>query len=191
MARAHAARIIGAGNVMRVTVASWTARRGALTNVILAALVAGFLYAGRATAVRYYEIFREPAAGQPSASIDIHLEPAGLAGADDLRRAVAEAGWGPGEDILVLAASSAITRQDLYQLYYSTGYLLYPSRAWLAAWCDPEASATQCETLDAERPQSAVARYRVRRVLLVGGGNPFPGSDSRRLSDRIILVTLP
>lgn len=162
-----------------------------MRNVILAALLAGFVYAGRATAIRCYEILKDPVAPEPAASIDLYLELADVDGAQALRRRVIEAGWMPNDDVLVLAAASAISRQDLYQLYYSTGYVLYPSRVWLAAWCDAHATAAQCETLAAEAPRSAARRHRARRVLLVGDENPFPGSGSTPLSKRVALVTLP
>ena len=156
----------------------------------MAMLVAGFVYAGRATFVRYAEIFQDPVDARPSASIDIHLKPTGIAGADHFRHAIGEAGWTSEEDVLVLAAASAITRQDLYQFYYSAGYLMHPARVWLAAWCDAAASAEQCLTLAAEDPHTALARHRARRVLLIGPENPFPGSDVRALSHKVAVVTL-
>ena len=161
-----------------------------MTKVVTAMLLAGFVYAGRATAVRYAEIFRDPVHPDPSASIDIHLKPTGIVGADHFRQAIDEAGWTSGEDVLVLAAASAITRQDLYQFYYSVGYLLHPARVWLAAWCDAAATADQCITLAAEDPHAALARHRARRVLLIGPDNPFPGSDVRSTSHKVALVTI-
>lgn len=161
-----------------------------MTKLVMAMLLAGFVYAGRATAVRYAEIFQNPVDARPSASIDVHLEPTGISGADQFRQEIAEAGWTTEEDVLVLAAASAITRQDLYQFYYAAGYLLHPARVWLAAWCDAAATAEQCATLAAEDPHAVLARHRVRRVLLIGPENPIPGSDVRPSSHTVALVTL-
>lgn len=162
----------------------------AVTKLIAALLLAGFVYAGRATAVRYVEIFQNPVDARPSASIDVHLEPTGIDGADQFRHEIAEAGWTTGEDVLVLAAASAITRQDLYQFYYAAGYLMHPARVWLAAWCDAAATAEQCTTLAAEDPDVVLARHGVRRVVLIGPDNPIPGSDVRSLSHKVALVTV-
>jgi hypothetical protein len=164
---------------------------GSVARVALLLLAIGFAYAGAATARRYVEIYRSPKPRNPSASIDAHLAPARIASASALRRAVAEAGWLPGEDVVVLARASAVTRGELYQVFYATGYLLYPSRVRVAAWCDARATPAQCETLEARSAESAAARHRARRFLVIGGGNPFPSASLAPLSDTATLVSLP
>jgi hypothetical protein len=149
------------------------------------------VYAGAATALRYVEIYRSPAPRSGNASIDAYLAPARIASADALRHAVAEAGWLPGEDVVVLARASAITRGELNQVSYTTGYLLYPTRVWIGAWCDARATRAQCDILEAKSPESAAARYRARRMLVIGGENPFPRARSAPLSDSAALVCLP
>jgi len=161
-----------------------------MTKLVTAALVAGFLYAGRATTQRYYEIFTAPAAARPSATIDLYLEPVNVT-ADELTAHVTSAGWTTNDDVLVLAAASAISPQDLSPVYYSVGYLLYPTHVRFAAWCDAKASTMQCNSHAAETPQAALARYHVRRVIVVGDENPFRHSHSNRLSDKVTLVSLP
>jgi hypothetical protein len=165
--------------------------RSATHLALIALLAIGFLYAGAATARRYIEIYRSPAPRSVNASIDAHLEPARIASANTLRQAVAEAGWLPGEDVVVLARASAVTRGELYQVFYTTGYLLYPTRVWVGAWCDARATQAQCDILEAKTPESAAARYRARRLLVIGGENPFPSARSTPLSDMAALVSLP
>ena len=160
-----------------------------MTKLVTAALVAGFLYAGRATAVKYYEIFTAPVAARPSATLDLYLAPVDLT-ADELRGHVSREGWTTREDVLVLAAASTISPQDLASVYYSVGYLLYPSRVWFAAWCDAKASAMQCKLHTKETPQAALARHHVRRVIVVGAENPFHDSHATRVSDKVTLVSL-
>jgi hypothetical protein len=159
------------------------------TLIVLLAI--GFAYAGAATLRRYVDIYRSPAPRNASASIDAHLAPSRIASAGALRHAVAEVGWLPGEDVVVLARASAVTRGELYQVFYATGYLLYPSHVWVGAWCDARATQAQCETLEAQSPESAAARFRARRMLVIGGENPFPSARSAPLSDRAALVNLP
>ena len=165
--------------------------RSATRLALIALLAIGFVYAGAATARRYVEIYRSPAPRSVNASIDAHLAPARIASADALRHAVAEAGWLPGEDVVVLARASAVTRGELYQVFYTTGYLLYPTRVWVGAWCDARATQAQCDILEANSPESAAARYRARRMLVIGGENPFPSARSAPLSDMAALVSLP
>lgn len=161
-----------------------------MTKIVVAMLLAGFVYAARATAVRYLKIVQNPVEATPSGSIDLHLQPTGIASADQFRKTIREEGWSSQRDVLVLAAASGITRQDLYQFYYAAGYLLHPARVWLATWCDAAATAEQCRTLAAESLEVVLARQRVRDVLVIGPDNPFPGSKFRPLSHKVMLVTL-
>jgi hypothetical protein len=165
--------------------------RSADRVALIALLAIGFLYAGAATVRRYIEIYQSPVPRSVNASIDAHLAPARIAGADALRHAVAEAGWLPGEDVLVLARASTVTRGDLYQVFYTTGYLLYPTPVWIGAWCDARATRAQCDILEAGSAELVAARHRARRMLVIGGGNPFPSARSSRLSDIAALVSLP
>ena len=165
--------------------------RRAARLALMALVAGGFVYAGAATARRYCDIYRTPVERSTSASIDAHLAPAHIARADVLRHAVVEAGWPPGEDVVVLARASAFTRGELFQVFYAAGYLLYPSRVSVAAWCDARASQARCQTLDAQSLDAAVARQGARRILFIGGENPFPSARSARLSDMAALVSLP
>ena len=160
-----------------------------LTLVLL--LIVGFAYAGAATARRYVEIYRSSTARSASSSIDAQFAPARIASADTLRRAVTSAGWRPGEEVMVLARASAVTPGELNQIVYATGYLLYPSRVRVGAWCDAGAAPAQCQTLEAHNPESTVARYGARRLLVIGGHNPFPSAQWAPLSDMAALVSLP
>ncbi|HUP40785.1 MAG TPA: hypothetical protein VM115_11740 [Vicinamibacterales bacterium] len=164
--------------------------RSATRLTLIVLLAGGFVYAGAATARRYRDIYRTPVPRSTSASIDAHLAPAHIAGADALRRAVIRAGWPPGEDVVVLARASTFTRAELYQVFHATGYLLYPRRVSVAAWCDERATPAQCQALDAQGVKSAIARHGARRVLLIGGENRFPFAYSARLSDMAALVSL-
>jgi hypothetical protein len=160
-----------------------------LALVVLLAI--GFAYAGAATARRYVEIYRSSTGRSASSSIDAQLAPARIAGADALRRAVADAGWRPGEEVLVLARASAVTPAELNQIFFATGYLLYPSRVRVGAWCDAGAALTHCKTLEAHDPESTVARYGAQRVVVIGGENPFPSARWAPLSNMAALASLP
>lgn len=165
--------------------------RSPLRRMLVVLLAVGFAYAGAATARRYVEIYRSSTARGASSSIDTHLAPARIAGAAALRNAVAEAGWLPGEEVVVLARASAVTRGELYQVFYAAGYLLYPSRVRVGAWCDIAATKAQCATLETQTPQATVARYGARRVLVLGGENPFPSAHWAPLSSMAALVSVP
>jgi hypothetical protein len=154
-------------------------------------LAIGFVYAGAATVRRYVDIYRSPTARSASSSIDAQFAPARIAGADALRRAVADAGWRPGEEVVVLARASAVTPGELNQILFATGYLLYPSRVQVGAWCDAGAALAHCKTLEAQDPESTVARYGAQRFLVIGGQNPFPSARWAPLSDMAALVSLP
>jgi hypothetical protein len=162
-----------------------------IRRALVVLLALGFAYAGGATARRYADIYKSSAARGASSSIDTHLAPARIAGANALRSAVARAGWLPGDEVVVLARASAVTRGDLHQVFYAAGYLLYPSRVRVGAWCDVAATRAQCATLETEPPTAVVARYGARRVLVIGGENPFPSVHWTPLSDVAALVSLP
>jgi hypothetical protein len=164
--------------------------RSATRTALSVLLAVGFVYAGAATARRYRGISQSPAQRHASASIDAQLAPARIASAAALREAAVHAGWRPGEDVVVLARASAMDGGQLTQVFYATGYVLYPSQVWLAAWCDERATPAQCETVKAQSPESAAAPYRARRFLVIGGENPFSASHSARLSDVAALVSL-
>src|SRR4026209_246622 len=110
-----------------------------MTKLVTIVLVVGFLYAGRATAVRFDEIFTAPVAARPSATVDRYLDPVDTT-ADELRAQVEGAEVTQNDDLLVLAAASAISPQDLTPVYYSVAYLLYPSHVRLATWGDAGAA---------------------------------------------------
>jgi hypothetical protein len=158
-----------------------------MTKLVAAALAAGFVYAGSATAVRYYKIFNAPVAARPAATLDRYLAPLKMT-ADELRGHVRREGWTTNEDVLVLAAASRLSPQDLAPAYYSVGYVLYPTHVWFAAWCDAKASPMQCKSH--ATPQAALAQHHVRRVIVLGGENPFHDSLATRVSDKATLVSL-
>jgi hypothetical protein len=145
-------------------------------RLVMVMMLAGFVYAARATAVRYVEIFRSPFAPHPAASIDEFLEPAHTTAAA-LRRGAACAGWRPEDAIVVVAADPAISREDLYQVYYSAGYLLYPSTV--------RVSENPRNPGNPRNPMNPVG------VLVFGGPNPFSGGEVEQLSETTALVTLP
>src|SRR5688572_31603098 len=96
-------------------------RRSPIRIALVVLLAIGFAYAGEATARRYIDIYTSSTPRGPSSSIDAQLAPARIAGSDALRRAVADAGWRRDEEVVVLARASAVTRGDLYQVFYATG----------------------------------------------------------------------
>jgi hypothetical protein len=161
-----------------------------MTKLVMAALLVGFLYAGRATGERYHDVFTASAAARPLDTIDRYLAPVHMK-ADELTAHVTSEGWITNDHVLVLAAASAISPPDLSPVYYSVAYLLYPSHVRFAAWCDAKASAMQCNSHAAGTPEAALARYHARRVLVIGDENPFPDSQFKRVSDKVTLVSLP
>ena len=109
----------------------------------------------------------------------------------ELQQAVQIARWSSDSDVVFLAEASALSRQDLYQVYYSTSYALYPRRVWLAAWCDAEASASQCETTNARATaESAIARHGARHVVIIGRRHSFPHARRHPVSGLVSLLEL-
>lgn len=96
-----------------------------LAACVLVMAIAGFAYAGVGSVVKYREIFASPVGASPSASIDEQLAPAGMS-ASDLRGAARQGRFAGGR-VVVRAADPETTREELYQVYYSAGYLLYPT----------------------------------------------------------------
>ena len=133
--------------------------------VIAAVLTAAFLYAARATALRYVDLMTSEYVAHDSSSIDTFLGPAQITSAQ-LRGAAKSAGWREGDEV-VIAADHAISREDVYQVYYSAGYVLYPIKVRLA--------------------DSAKSPSR----LLVLGRHRFSQDHVTQLSAMTALVTLP
>jgi hypothetical protein len=155
--------------------------------VILAA--GGFVYAGAASVRGYQQLFAQPRAAGPSASIDELMGPLQIDSIDVLRSAVARAGWHRDSDIVMLAAVSSTSAPRVTQTHFVAGYALYPRRVWLAWWCDPSAESAQCDaTGAAPDPFTALSKHATRHVMLVASRNPFPRSHLRRLSDVLSLV---
>ena len=171
--------------------AATKAQRAVVIAVLLLLLV-GFAYSGLATARQYRQIFRSEAVTSREATIDALIAPLQLSSGNDLRDSVLRAGWSVNDDVLILGAASAVSAQELQQIYYSTSYLLYPRHVWLAAWCDPGASSERCRAFGLMAdPNEAIKRYGTRQVMLVGRANPFPYARSRPLTSVLSLVQLP
>jgi hypothetical protein len=159
--------------------------------MIIAMLVAGFLYSATATVRFYRGVFALPAARGSNATIDDSLQVVNLMNGEQLREATGRAGWPSDADIVVLGPVSSVSVTDLTRVYYSASYLLYPRRIWLAAWCDGEAAKEECSRRHAlSDPSAAVAGHHARHVMLVGPSNPFVHGSSRPLSNRLSLVDL-
>lgn len=155
--------------------------------VLLVLLPAGFTYSGVATLRQYRDLFDEPATAGPSATIDAYLAPVQLSSGEELRRAVQRI-WPSDEHVVLLADASALSRQDIQQIYFATAYLLYPRTVSLAPWCDPH--ATRCGMSGLEASPEAAISGDVKRVIVVAHANVFPDARSRRLSEMLTLVQL-
>jgi hypothetical protein len=152
-------------------------------------LAAGVVYAGAASVRGYQQLFAQPRAAGPSASIDGLMGPLQIASIDELRSAVHRAGWRRDSDIVMLAAVSSMSAPRITQAHFVAGYALYPRRVWLAWWCDPSAASAQCHAAEAAPdPFTALSKHATRHVMLVASENPFPRSRMRRLSDVLSLV---
>jgi hypothetical protein len=137
-------------------------RAAGLTLAIL--LAAGCAYSGVATFRLVHQLFRQPAADGPSATVDAFLAPVNLSSAAPLRRAV-RCLWPSREEIAVVGDGS-LTTQEMTQIYYVAGYLLQPHRILL-------------------RPHGSALPAR----LIVAGRPPQPSdARSRTLSDMLTLV---
>ena len=138
--------------------------------VITVVMASGFLYAARATATSYVAIVTSPFAADDSSSIDTFLRPAHINSAQ-LRGGVQTAGWRQAEEIVVLAADEAMSREEVYQVYYSAGYLLYPVKVRLSA-----------NPTNVTNPTN---------LVVFGGPNPFVHAQVGQLGPTTALVTLP
>jgi hypothetical protein len=162
-----------------------------VATALAATLVIGFMYSGVAVLRGYRELFRAAQASGPAATIDPYMAPMSLRSGQDLRDAVARAGWGPDEDVALVAEASALSAEDMVQAHFAASYLLFPRRVWLAPWCDRQASQTQCDALHASAdPLAEPSRHDARYAILVGRSNPFPHASGRQVSDMMRLVSL-
>ena len=155
-------------------------------------LVVGYVYSGIASIGLYRRLFARPIVVGASGPVDAYLAPVGLSSVQQLQHAVQRANWSSGSDVVFLAEASVLSRQDLYQVDYTTSYALYPTRVWLASWCDSAASAAQCEITNA-RPTagSAIAEHSARHVVLIGRSDAFPHARRQPISDIVSLLELP
>jgi hypothetical protein len=142
-----------------------------------AMLLAGFAYTGVSSVRLYAQIFEEGARVSGGDSVDDLLAPANLSSGMQLKRAVSEANWLSGVDV-VLIPSAQMPRHDVYQVYYSVSYLMYPTRVWLAT--------TTCEEIS-----DAAARFKSRHLILLGCGHAQTNASQVAVSDRMRLVELP
>src|SRR6266571_777169 len=94
-----------------------------LAIAILSGLLAGFVYAGVATAREYGKVFRTPRSAGDDATIDAMVAPIGLKSALELRTAVVHAGWPASEDVMLEASETSLSPQEVLQVYYAAGYL--------------------------------------------------------------------
>jgi hypothetical protein len=108
-----------------------------------------------------------------SSSIDASFAPARLASAKELQAAVLRARWPLDADVVLVSVDSGLSRQDLYQVYYSASYALYPRRVWLA------------------NGPGDIARRNAHHVLLLGSDGSFPAAHRFQLSPVLSLVQLP
>jgi len=161
-----------------------------LARALVAALAVGFVYSEAATLRLSKEWWMNALPAKPDATIDQTLAITGIAHAADLRRAVAEAGWGPHEDVLVLGATSHVSPNDLTQIRFSASYLLYPRSVWADAWCDERGDS--CSGSDASSDAMFAPKYRgTRHIMLVGPSNPFSGARAvMQVSPLVRLVDL-
>lgn len=103
-----------------------------LGGIGVSLLFVGFVYSGAATVRLYGRVFTSPEAKGASNAIDGYLAPVNLSSAEQLRRAMKDAKSESHDDVVLFSAAAPLSRQDLYQVYYSTSYALYPQRVWLA-----------------------------------------------------------
>jgi hypothetical protein len=102
-------------------------RTRAASVALAVMLAAGFVYSGIATLRQVRLVFQAPRVAGRSASIDAYLAPMNLSSGEDLRRAARC--LGPiSEEIVLLADGPTLSRDDLRQISYAAGYLLYPRR---------------------------------------------------------------
>jgi hypothetical protein len=144
-------------------------------------LCAGFLYSGFATLRLYGQVLQESVVTGPFGTIDGFLKPVNLSSGSQLRLAVERAGWPSDADVVLRAPDEVLSRQDLYQVYYSTSYLLYPRRVWLDS-----PSASDGPTGRHESGSRRGSRY----VVLIGSTNSLHHRH-HPVSDMIALAAPP
>jgi hypothetical protein len=127
-----------------------TSAHRALAIAVVLGLLAGFVYAGVATFREYGKVFRAPPSSGGAATIDAMVAPIGLASALEMRTAVARAGWPSSEDVMLEPAGPSLSPQDMQQIYFAAGYLLYPRHVWL--------STSEAESSHAVRHRIVIGR---------------------------------
>jgi len=144
-------------------------------------LCAGFAYSGLATVRLYTEVLQKPVVAGPFGTLDAFLKPVNLSRGDPLSAAVQHANWPADADVVVVADGHELPRQELYQVYYSISYLLYPRRVWLASPCDASRTAKRCED---------VSEQRSRYLVVIGRNHRSRFAWQRPITDKIALAEM-
>jgi hypothetical protein len=142
-------------------------RRSASARLLTAAVAAGSVYAGIASARLSTQLFAKPPATGRSASIDEQFAPLRTT-AGDIRAAVERAGWPVDADIaLIVDVGEGAPVTNAAQVQYALSYVLYPKRIWLEA---------------PPRP--------VHRAIFIGTPNGPPSARVHGVSPLLTLVDL-
>jgi hypothetical protein len=104
----------------------------AIAVAIFAMLAVGFAYSGVATMRLDRQLLSAPPSAGRNASVDANLAVVHMASGEELRAMVAAARWPFTDDVALVTAGSALSKDEVVQLLYSASYLLYPRRVWLA-----------------------------------------------------------
>jgi hypothetical protein len=149
-------------------------------------LCVGFAYSGAATVRLYTEALQKPAVAGPFGTLDAFLKPVNLSTGDPLSAAVRQANWPADADVVVVADRHDLPRQELYQVYYSVSYLLYPRRVWLASPCDASRTTKRCNDVSEQR-----SRYLVVIGAAIGANHRSQFAWHRPITDKIALAEMP
>jgi hypothetical protein len=144
-------------------------------------LCVGSAYSGAATVRLYTEALQKPAVAGPFGTLNAFLKPVNLSTGEPLSVAVQHANWPADAEVLVLAEEHDLSRQELYQVYYSISYVLYPRRVWLASPCDARRTTKRCKDVSGQH-----SRY----LVVIGANNGSQFAWHRPITDKIALAEM-
>ncbi len=133
--------------------------------LVLAMLVAGFVYSGLATARMYAGLFLQAPAIGAQASIDQQFARLNTS-SEEIRAAIRRASWPADADVAVSVSTGDMgSEMNVTQLQYAFGYLLYPMRI-----------RVECATLP------------TRHAIVIGAPDDAAHTIVARVSDVMTLV---